>query len=49
MAECKSKWASLRNSFASALREEKSKKSGSATSKKKSGIYSMKCHFYQIS
>lgn len=36
MAECKSKWASLRNSFARALREEKSKKSDSATSKKKS-------------
>ncbi|XP_026819267.1 uncharacterized protein LOC113557929 [Rhopalosiphum maidis] len=35
VAECKSKWACLRNSFASALREEKSKKSGSAASRKK--------------
>ncbi|KAF0721124.1 BESS domain-containing protein [Aphis craccivora] len=35
VAECKSKWACLRNSFARALREEKSKKSGSAASRKK--------------
>lgn len=35
MAECKTKWACLRNSFARALREEKSKISGSAASRKK--------------